>query len=269
MLQRTAVILSFCLTSAVIFAGEPLYVPHGAGEMAIAFASSATPGHWSCFHNQALLTSRSGISAACALETRFMLPALSSKAISAIISVGSVPIGIIATHYGNGDYFRIFTGLGSAVTLTKKVSLGVQADFISEQGVGDYRDISHITFETGMAVIISPSLTLGMHLFNPLVLLNTIPSSLSACIEWRHSDALAITFGSSIMTEEPLSVQGGIRWKVLDRMILRTGYMSAPSSFTFGAGFLSDLLEIDAGFMINSVTGITSSVSFVWSISMK
>lgn len=178
----------------------------------------------------------------------------------------AVPLGLIITHYGNGDYYRIFTGMGSAVTLTKDVSLGVQVDYIMEKSAGDYRDVSHLTFEAGMTIVLSSSLTFGLHLFNPLTPVNTLPSSINAGIEWKHTEDLSVVFEASKVTDEPLSVQGGISWNVLNRLTLRTGYMSSPSSFSFGLGYIYGSLQTDAGFMANSLTGITSSVSFIWNI---
>jgi len=269
MLRWNAVLLLFFIAAGVLRAGEPVYVPHGAAEMGIGFASSASPGHWSCFHNQALLTSHPGTSAALALETRFMMAPLSSKAVSAILTGKTLPLGLITTHYGNSDYYRIFTGAGSAVTLTKGVSLGVQVDYIIEKSAGDYRDLSHITFEAGMTILLSSSLTFGLHLFNPLTAVNTLPSSINAGIEWKHTEHLSVAMETSKITDEPLSIHGGICWNVLDRLILRAGYMSSPSCFSFGVGYTTGLLQTDAGFMVNSVTGITSSVSFIWNIRRK
>lgn len=269
MLRWNAVVLLFSIAVAGLHAGEPIYVPHGAGEMGMAFATSGSSGHWSCFHNQALLASYAGTSTSFALETRYMMTALSSKAISAIIDVEPVPVGLVVAHYGNGDYYRIFAGIGSAVTLTKGISLGVQADYIMEKSAGDYRDVSHITFEAGMTIALSSSLTFGMHLFNPLTPFNNLPSSINTGIEWKLSDDLLVTLESSKVTDEPLSIQSGISWNVLDRLILRSGYLSSPSCFAFGVGFVSGSLQTDAGFMINSMTGITSSLSFIWNIRGK
>lgn len=266
MLRWNAVVLLFFITSAGINAGEPLFVPHGAAAMGMAFSVTAMPEHWNSFNNQALLTSATGISASAALETRFMMPALSSKALSTIIATGPVPLGIIVTHYGNGDYYRVFAGLGSAINISGKVSLGIQADCITERGIGDYRDVTSLTFETGMTFAIAPSVTMGLHVFNPLTALNSLPSAINAGFMWRSSEDLLVTFGSSKMTDEPLSLECGISWGIIERVVLRSGYMSSPSSFSFGAGFMIGSLQTDAGFMINTRTGISSSVSLTWKI---
>jgi hypothetical protein len=266
MLRWNAVILLFFISTAGINAGEPLFVPHGAAAMGMAFSVTAVPGHWHCFNNQALLTSATGISVSADAEMRFMMPALSSKALSAIIATGPVPLGVIVTHYGNGDYYRVFAGLGSAITLSGKMSLGVQVDCITERGIGDYRDVTSLTFETGMTFTLSPSVTMGLHIFNPLASVNSLPSAISTGLMWKSSDDLLVTISSSKMTDEPLSLECGMRWNVLDRVILRSGYMSSPSSFAFGIGFRTGPMQADAGFLINNITGISSSLSLLWQI---
>ena len=266
MLRWNAVFLSFLLTTAVLCAGEPLFVPHGAGAMGMGFAVTASPGHWNCFHNQALLTAARATSFSASLENRFMMPAMSSKAVSAVLAVRTTPLGIVATHYGNSDYNRIFTGLGSAVRITEGLSLGLQVDYISEHGIGAYRDMSHVTFETGLSCTLSSSLTLGVHLFNPLASLNTLPSSIEAGLHWQQSDDFSLVAGSSKVSGEPLSVQCGLSWDVMNKLVIRAGYMSSPSAFSFGIGFRTGSIQADTGFLLNGVTGLTSSVSITWTL---
>lgn len=266
MLRWNAVLVLFFMAFAGLRAGEPLFVPHGASSMGMAFAVTAAPGHWNCFNNQALLTAASSTSFSAALENRFMVPGLSSKAVSAVIAVSSAPLGIVVTHYGNADWYRLFTGVGSAVKITDAIALGMQVDCITEHGAGEYRDITHVTFETGMTYDLSPSLSMGLHLFNPLTPLNSLPSSIEAGLHWRQSDDFLLTVAGSKVTDEPLSVQCGISWNIIDRLAVRSGYMSSPSAFAFGIGFLSGSLQTDAGFLMNSMTGVTSSLSLTWTL---
>jgi hypothetical protein len=266
MLRWNAVLSVLFIIAPVLRAGEPLFVPHGAAEAGMAFAVTATPGHWACFNNQALMTSASGVSVSVAIETRFMMPALSSKGLSAVIANSRVPLGIIAVHYGNADYYRVMTGLGSAVSLSGGVSLGVQADYITERASGDYRDVSHLTFETGMACTLSSSVTLGVHIFNPLAALNALPSSIDAGLQWEYPEELLLTLSGSKTTSEPVSLQCGISWDVAGHLTLRSGYMTSPSSFALGLGWKTGSLKTDIGFIVNSITGITSALSFIWTI---
>jgi hypothetical protein len=266
MLRWNAVLLLLFSLIDGIHAGEPLFVPYGAGSMGMAFAVTAAPGHWNCFHNPALLTAapHSGISFA--LENRYMMPALSSRAVSAVMTLKPAPAGLMVSHFGNADYYRLFAAAGSAVKVNERIAIGVQVDYISEHGIGEYLDVSHITFEAGMTCRLSPSLTAGTHLFNPLSPLNTLPSSVEAGLHWKQSEDLSLTLTGTKATDEPLSVGCGISWDVMKRLTLRSGYMSSPSAFAFGIGFRAGHLEADAGFLLNGVTGVTSSVSVTWTI---
>jgi hypothetical protein len=117
-----------------------------------------------------------------------------------------------------------------------------------------------------MTCLISSSLTVGVHLFNPLAPLNTLPSSIEAGLHWKQSVETDLTLTASKASNEPLSQQCGLGWNVLDRLVIRSGYMSSPSSFAFGIGFRTGSIQADAGFLLNSTTGVTSSVSFTWTI---
>jgi len=269
MLQRCAVVWLVFLFTGYLYAGEPLFVPHGAGQAGMAFACTASPGHWNSFHNQALMAGSRDFSAGLSFESRFMMSEMSSKAISLVIPGSAAPLGIIATHFGNGQYSSIFAGVGSALTISEGLSFGLQADLIAETGVGDYRNIYHATFEAGLAARLSPDLTLGVHLFNPLTAVNSLPSSISAGVSWSPSPELIIACDASKMTDEPLSLNGGVSWQVLRKLVFRTGYMSSPSSFAFGAGYTSGPVQTDIGFIVNSLTGVTSSVSFTWIINSR
>lgn len=264
MLRWNAVFMSFFMAIAGLHAGGPLYVPHGADAMGMAFAVTATPGHWNCFHNQALLASAPATSFSASLESRFSMTALSSRAVGAVIAIKPAPLGIVTTHYGNADYSRIFTAIGSAVSITDGIALGMQVDYIWEHAIGEYRDVSHLTFESGLACDLSPSLALGLHLFNPLSSLNSLPASIEAGLHWRQSDDLILTICGSKVTDEPLSVSCGLSWSVLEKLTLRSGYMSSPSAFALGLGFRTGRFQADAGFLLNSLTGMSSAISFVW-----
>ncbi len=161
MLQRCAVVWLFFLFTGSLHAGEPFFVPHGAGQAGMAFACTASSGHWNSFHNQALMAGCSDVTAGLSFESRFMMTEMSSKAISLVIPGSTAPLGIIATHFGNGQYSSTFAGLGSALTVSEGLSFGIQADLIAETGIGEYRNVYHATFEAGLAARISPALTLG------------------------------------------------------------------------------------------------------------
>lgn len=267
MLRRSAVaLLLLCGLISGSRAGEPVFISHGAGQAGVSFACVASYGHWNSFHNQALMAGYNDLTAGFSLESRFMMPEMASKCLSLIIPGSKAPLGLIISHYGNGQYSLVYGGLGSAVNLTDGLSIGAQADIIYERSIGEYQDVTHITFETGLAANIAPSLALGFHVFNPLAVVNNLPSTIRVGVSWTHNYGLIMTFEMTKVTGEPLSLHGGFDWEVLGKLSLRTGYMSSPSVFSFGAGYSYGQLHTDIGFLINNLYGITPSISFTWKI---
>lgn len=109
----------------VIHAGEPLFVPHGAGAMGVAFSVTATPGHWNCFHNQALLTAVPSSGFSIGLENRFMMPALSSKAVSGVLASNPLPWGswfLITVTLTTSGFSRAWQRCQGSVTASPLVS---------------------------------------------------------------------------------------------------------------------------------------------------
>ncbi len=265
MLRLSAVVLLLCFITAGLHAGDPLFVPYGADKTGMAFASVASPDHWASFHNQALMTGCTGFSAGLSLESKFMVAEMSSNAISVIVPGGPTPLGFIASHFGNRQYSLFFTGIGSAVRLTDDISLGIQADYIYQNGIDAYKDVSHITFETGLFIRINSQLCAGLHTVNPITTLNSLSSSLRSGISWTPSADFLLSVEASKVSHEPLSVHGGLSWIMKEKLALRAGYMSSPSSVAFGVGFISGSVRTDLGFLFNNLTGVTSSVSITFS----
>lgn len=265
MLRFNAVVLIIMLSSSRLIAGEPPFVPFGADNAAMTFASVAGEGHWSAFHNQALMPLRTTFSAGIAFESRFMTTAMSSKGLSVIIPGNKAPMGLIMSHFGNAQYSRLYAGLGSAVRLSDGLFAGAQADLVYIRGAGEYLDACQIAFEAGMAALITPELTLGFHIMNPFPSLNSLSSSVNTGLSWKASDELRLSAELSKVICEPLSVHTGICWAPGGRLAIRAGYMSSPSSISFGLGIITGNVIADIGFIMNEMTGLTSTISMVLS----
>lgn len=266
MLRIPAVVLLLLIPGPLLHAGEPLFTPSGADRAGMAFASVAYPGHWGSFHNQALMVSQNYFSTGFVVEAPFMMTDLARETLSFIIPGRPAPFGFTLSHSGNAQYSVFFAGLGSAIAISDGLSVGLQADFLRQNGIGDYADENAITFEAGIAIKINPQLMLGVHVINPLPGLNSLPSSLRAGICWRPYSGITIAFETSKVTKEPLAFHTGLEWALKDKLAFRAGYMSSPSCLTFGTGFSSGSLQADLGFIVNERTGVTPSLSLILAI---
>ncbi len=264
MLLRTAKVVILLSFPVLLNAGDPPYTRFGAGEAGMGYACVASTGSWCSFHNQAAMPYSNTFSLGTSYESRFMMSALSAKTLCCIIPGRPAPLGIIMTHYGNSQYALISGGLGSAVILAEGLSLGAQVDIFVEHSAGSYRDYTYVTFEAGMQGRVSPHVTVGFHLFNPLAHLNRLPSAVRAGVAWQPDASLTGAVEISKMSGTPLSVHTGIAWHLPHTLILRVGYYTCPSSFTFSTGVLCKGICIDAGCAVNTATGITPLISLLW-----
>jgi len=264
MLLRSAEVVFFFMLTTTLNAGDPLYSRLGAGEAGKAYACVAQKGHWCSFHNQAALAYNKSFSIGTSFESRFMMAEMSSKSITCILPGRPAPLGLMMMHYGNNQYSVIMGGIGSGIVLTQGLSLGVQVDVITEQCAGHYEDLTHVTFETGILGQFSPEMTFGFHIFNPLAQVNGLPSSIRTGIAWSPDESLCASLEAVKTSGLFLSFRGGISWQLSGYFVLRAGYSSEPSSFAFGAGLASAGFSVDMGFMLNSNTGVTPSVSLLW-----
>ena len=264
MLLKSVEAIVLLLLSSVIYAGDPLFSRFGAGEAAMAYSCVASTECWSPFHNQASLAYNNTFAAGVSFESRFLMQDMSTRTIALVIPGRPAPLGIISSWYGNSQYSVISAGLGSAVILTDGLSLGVQADIITEHSAGRYKDLVHVTFETGVLARITPNLMFGAHVFNPLSGLNSLQSSLQSGITWTPDRSLRLAVEAVKSTDEPLSLHTGMAWIIPKAVTLRAGYSSAPSSFAFGIGFTTGRVTADTGFVYNTETGMTPSVSLLW-----
>jgi hypothetical protein len=269
MLLRIAEVVLFIYISATLHAGDPVYSRFGAGEAGMAYACVSSPGHWNAFHNQAIMPYCNNFSIGSSIEARYMMTEMSSKAITCIIPGKTAPLGLMLTHYGNRQYSVLTGGIGSAVILSPGLSLGVQADIISEHCAGMYADKTYITFEAGILAKVSSQLSFGLHVFNPLAEINGLPSSLSIGISWEPDKKFIMAFDAVKVSDEAVSFRSGVKWMLPKGINLYAGYCTFPSSFAFGTGFFSGRLSIDTGFIINSNTGVTPSASFLWKFPRK
>jgi len=264
MLSRSVEMVLILLLSSVVRAGDPVFSRFGAGEAAMAYSCVASTERWSVFHNQASMAFCSSFMAGVSVESRFMMTEMSTRALGVVVPGRHAPLGLISTWYGNDQYSVITGGLASAVRLTDGLSLGVQADIISEHCAGRYRDLTHLTFETGLLARISPGVMFGVHMFNPLARFNNLQSSMQTGISWSPDKNLLFAAEAVMSSNEALSLHTGLSWNVPGAVILRTGYSTSPSCFAFGAGFSFGAVSLDTGFLINNSTGVTPSVSLLW-----
>lgn len=230
------------------------------------------PGFWSGFRNQALLSDFHTISAGFNYENRFNIPELGSHTAGMIIPAGRSSLGIIYSHFGFSHFRRETGAVACGLRLSEKLSAGIQADWFFEKGSGEYENIQFITCEAGLLVTPGKNISIGIHIFNPVpnsLRKTFLPSTLRAGAGIRLNETVFAGAELEMSSGENLLLRTGFEYEAARNFILRGGFCTDNSSFSFGLGYDLGSIVLDMSFATHERLGITSSVSMIFELKSK
>jgi len=274
-LKQLSSLLKISVSAFLIFlslsgsCGDPYRPSAGAGEAGMGYVCIMKNGFWSSFHNQATLASNNSFSSGFNYENRFSIKELGTRSVGMIIPAGKASIGAVYSHFGYTDFKREMTGLACGIKLSDKISGGVQVDYFSERTSGEYSNTQSVTCETGLLILPSENMRIGIHLFNPVpnsIRKTYLPTTIRVGSGVDLSTILFAGVEAEMSTGSKLIIRTGFEYEVAKKLWLRGGFSTNNSSFCFGLGYLVKIAQIDMGFTTHDKLGVTSSVSIVFKI---
>jgi hypothetical protein len=274
-LKRLSSLLKIPVSTFLLFlhlnasGGDPFRFSAGAGEAGMSYVCIMRNSFWSSFHNQASLAYNTSVSAGFNYENRFGIKELGTSSAAIIIPAWKTSIGALYSKFGYPDYKRETVGLACGLKLSDKLAAGVQVDYFSEKASGEYYNNQSVTFETGIIVNPSENTTIGIQLFNPLpnsLRKTYLPSRLRVGAGAELSETLFAGVEAEMSTESYLVIRTGLEYEAVKKLWIRCGFSSENNSFSFGLGYLTNIVRIDMSFASHQTLGITSSVSFIFKI---
>jgi len=206
------------------------------------------PGFWSSFRNQALLASFRSFSAAVSYESRFNIGELSTRTAATIIPAGRSSLGIIYSHFGFPHFRRETMAVASGLKLSDNIAAGIQIDYFLEKSSGEYSNTHALTFEAGLIFLPVENITVGIHLFNPVpnsLRKTSLPSAIRTGAGIKLNKDLFAGVEAELSSESRLLLRTGLEYKVAANFLLRGGFCSENSSFTFGSGYRFRSVDLD------------------------
>jgi hypothetical protein len=230
------------------------------------------PDFWSSFQNQALLSQYESSGLGINYQNRFGLAETGTATAGFILHRQGTSLGLIYSHFGYRDFTRHSAGIAGSLNLSEKISAGVQVDFCAERTPGEYNERRTLTFETGIFIIPSENVRIGIHVFNP------VPNSLrKSYLPLNIRTGAGIFLGRSLFasaeaemsTGRAVVIKTGFEFEAGNDLFVRAGFSSENYSFSFGAGYLIRDVRFDLGFSSHQNLGISSSVSIIFNIKVK
>lgn len=241
----------------------------GAAGTGMGSVSATGRGFWSSFSNQALLTENNRYTAGISFLNRFNIAELGTYSAAIIMPAGKSTGGIMYYRFGYSEYRREKIGLACGMRLSEKISAGVQVDYVAVTTSNKYAGSQSLTFETGLLFNPSESVSVGIHLFNPVpnsLRKSFVPSSLSAGIETEIGRSLVAAAEISMSSGRPLAIRLGFDYEAVSKLHLRGGFSTESTSFSFGTGFTWNTVIIDLAFATHERLGITTAASLIFII---
>ena len=268
-LLKISAFICFVILSVTASAGDPFRSSAGAREAGIAYTCVMKNDFWSFFHNPAGLAINRSFSFGFNYESRFSIKELGTRSAAIVIPAGKTSLGAIYSHFGYSDFKRQLAGLACGLSVTDKISAGVQVDYLSEKITGEYNNIQILTGALGVLISVTENVRLGINLFNPVP--NSIrkikmPSVLRVGAGVNLAKNLFAGAETEMTTGNKLLVRTGFEYEAIKRLWVRGGFCTANSSFSFGVGWMSKPALIDIAFTTHEKLGITSSVSLILNI---
>ena len=221
---------------------------------------------WSSFNNQAGLALNNKLAAGINYENRFGLKELGTKSAGIIIPAGGSSLGLIYSNYGYNDLQKHFAGAACRLKLSKKITAGIQIDYISERTSGEYLNNSFLTCEAGIQIEPTSYTRLGFHIFNPVpnsLRKNYMPSEIRIGAGYKINPVVFIGIELEKSTGSNLVLKTGFEYEPVNKLVLRGGFRSNTGSLSFGIGYKTKIFITDFAFVTHEILGVTPSVSVI------
>lgn len=248
----------------------------GGRSAAMANASVALWDFWALQNNQAGLAFIQRPAAGLFYENRFMLRELSFNQAGCAIPSSYGTVGLSVSYFGFRLYNETKIGLAYARAWGENFATSIQLDYL-HIGLGDiYGSKGVPTFEIGLLSKLTPRITLGAHVFNPvhskLMKYNDerLPVTFRSGLAWQIDQAIVLCSEIHYETQSRPDVRFGAEYLVAKNIFVRGGLSTNPDSYTFGCGFvILDNLKADFAASIHSILGFSPHISLIYEFGKK
>ncbi len=266
MLMKAFLFLAILFFPVSLF-GWPGLTNVGARSVSLGNSVVAIPSIESVFLNQAGLTGLQNFSVLVSYESRYALREYSVMAFGASIPFDGGVSGFSFYQFGRELYKFSKTGISYARGFGDKISAALQFDMLYESFPENKEPFVTYTFETGVIAHISPALTAGFHLFNPLphrkneMPVQPVPFIFRSGVAWKISGQLNWCVEVEKSSGKLALMKTGLELEAISDFSLRVGVQGHTLQPSAGFGFVKEELSIDMGFSYHGNLGFSPSLT--------
>lgn len=272
-LKRILLLGSLILTIAGSVLAQKDNVPVGARSAALGNASVTLDDFWSLHNNQAGMAFYNQMAVGVYGENRFLMKELTQGSVGFVLPVkGAGVFGLNYDYYGFSLYNESKVGLAYALAFGKRISGGVQLDYLYTHIAEDYGSHGMVTFELSMRAIIIKNLVLGVQVYNPASLTiskvssERAPTIFRVGLSYSFSDKALIAIETDKDINQKAQFLAGLEYHLAKPVYVRIGIGTAPFSNSFGVGLQFGKFQCDISACRHQVLGFSPQLSMTYTI---
>lgn len=273
-IKKTFLFLLFLIFSSGTISGSNDNYPLGARSAALSNATVMMPHLWSVFHNQAGLAWLDRFSAGFHHENKFVVPEYALQAAAVVVPATPGTFGVTYSYFGYSQYHENKIGIGFGRMLGKKISAGIQLNYINLFIADQYGNQGNLAAEAGIMAQPVKNLYIGAHVFNLTGAQvssysdEDIPTIFRFGLGFRLANTVFIAAETEKDLNNPAVFKSGIELQLVDNLSLRTGFSTKPTLYTFGLGYNYKGIEANLAFTRHQKLGFTPHFSILYTFDL-
>jgi hypothetical protein len=246
--------------------------PAGGRSAGLSHASVCFYDGWGCFNNQAGLGYLQNPAIGLYFENRFSVKEFSTKAGFIAYPVKPAALALNFRHFGYSKYSESKVGLAVGRKLAKRLSVGVQVNYLQTHFGEDYGNYHSVTGEIGILSEPVNNLHVGFHLFNfPKANTGSLPDEQIPVIarfgiSWSFKDKALLAFETLKEMETQPLFKVGLEVETLQNLYARVGFTTQINNYSVGLGYMFKRVLIDMAFTNNRILGFSPQVSIEYGL---
>lgn len=223
---------------------------------------------WSTNNNPAGLGELKSWNAGFSYENQFLLNELSNRTIIATLPVSQGSIGLSVNQFGFSNYNENRIGLSYGQQLGKKLSMGIQLNYLNVRLGGEYGSRSALSGNIGLLAKITKELSLAAVVVNPNRARlsdftdERFPTLIKLGLGYQFSDKLQVISEVVKDIDFDSNLRVGIEYYAVKKLYFRAGYATTPSLTSFGFGVDLTHVKLDFASSFDSNFGFSPQISF-------
>ncbi|OQY04982.1 MAG: hypothetical protein B6I20_01970 [Bacteroidetes bacterium 4572_117] len=247
----------------------------GGRAMGVSNASVTYYDNWAQFNNQAGLANINEITFGAGFQNAYFIKELGTNALAIALPTKTGVFGVNYSYFGYPKFNQNKFSLAFAKKLGKRISAGIQINYLYTHIEGEYGSQGLASGEIGIITEPINDFFIGAHVSNFWMAKYVNADEIRLPMIFKMG-ASYILYKKAILSAEiqkdvelPIIFKSGLEFSIEEKFFLRFGIASNPMIFSFGFGYKLKPFNVDISFSKHPVLGYSPAVSLEYAIKKK